>query len=133
MDPVCIIVAGVLRATLPASEFTLAWVHSVQKSRWEERYRVARDGLTLVGARVEGSGAGMEPPPEATLHDGWWSWAPMTTVAELRLTESRYAADYTLCWRDRCQTLAELAGHTGQAAVVTLRPCAARDATAPAR
>ncbi len=37
---ICILVAGVVRATLPGQEFTLAWDHSVQKTRWEERYRV---------------------------------------------------------------------------------------------
>jgi len=133
VDPVCILVAGALRATLPASEFTLAWVHSVQKSRWEERYRVEPQGLTLVAARIQSSGAGMEPPPEATLRNGWWSWEPMTALAELRLTESRYTADYTLCWRERCRTLADLVGPIGEGAVVTLRPCGARDTTPPPR
>jgi hypothetical protein len=33
-------------------------------------------GLELVQARVKGSGAGMEPPPEARLVDGWFQWQP---------------------------------------------------------
>lgn len=127
MDPVCLIVAGVVRATLPEQEFTLAWNHSVQRTRWEERYRAGRDGLTLLEARVQGSGAGMEPSAAATLRDGWWTWQPATRLPELRLTRSDHAADYTLCWRDRCQTLAERVGATADGAVVTVRPCAESD------
>jgi len=123
MDPLCLIVAGIVRATLPAPDFTLSWMHSVQKSRWEERYHVERDGLRLVTARVQGSGAGMEPAPAATLRDGWWTWHPQTAVRELRLTRSDYTSDYTLCWRDRCRTLGDLVGATDDGAVVTVRPC----------
>jgi hypothetical protein len=74
VDPICLVVAGVVRATLPDSGFTLAWEHSVQKTRWEERYRVDDGGLVLAEARVQGSGAGMEPPPGAVLRNGWWTW-----------------------------------------------------------
>jgi hypothetical protein len=123
MDPVCLLVAGVVRATLPVAEFTLAWEHSVQKTRWEERYRVEGGALTLAEARVQGSGAGMEPSPAARLRDGWWTWAPRTRVPELRLTESRYTRDYELCWRDRCRDLAALVGPTGDGAVVVVRAC----------
>jgi len=123
VDPVCLLVAGVVRATLPVPEFTLAWDHSVQKSRWEERYRVEGDGLMLLAARVQGSGAGMEPAPSATLHGGWWTWEPRTAVRELRLVHSGYTSDYALCWRDRCQPLAALVGDTADGTVVTVRRC----------
>jgi len=125
VDPICLIVAGVVRATLPASEFTLAWDHSVQKTRWEERYRSTGVGLMLVEASIEGSGAGMEPPPSATLRDGRWTWQPRTTLPELRLTRSHFARDYVLCWRDRCVELAALVGATAEGAAVVVRPCAA--------
>ncbi|NDP42484.1 MAG: DUF1850 domain-containing protein [Aromatoleum sp.] len=123
MNPVCLLVAGVVRATLPAPEFTLAWDHSVQKTRWEERYRQHGDGLQLVEARVQGTGAGMEPPPSAVLRDGWWTWQPGTDLPELRLTLAPYTPDYTLCWQDRCQTLGALVGPAAAGGAVVVRPC----------
>jgi hypothetical protein len=123
VDPICLVVAGVVRATLPASEFTLAWDHSVQHTRWEEHYRVDGEGLILVEARVQGSGAGMEPPTSAVMRDGWWTWRPQSRLAELRVTSSAFASDYTLCWRDRCSGLAALIGATADGAAVTVRAC----------
>jgi hypothetical protein len=123
MDPICLIVAGVVRASIPAEEFTLSWEHSVQKSRWEERYLVIASGLVLVEARVQGTGAGMEPPPDAKLRDGWWTWQPQTSIPELRLTHSDYARDYVLCWKDRCSELGALIGSSDNGTVVVVRPC----------
>ena len=76
MNAVCLIVAGVVRATLPTDHFTLAWQHSVEKTRWEESYRIDGDRLRLTSARIQGLGAGMEPPPDAVLRSGWWTWKP---------------------------------------------------------
>ncbi|MEO8305053.1 MAG: DUF1850 domain-containing protein [Betaproteobacteria bacterium] len=123
MSAICLIVAGVVRATLPHAEFTLAWDHSVEKTRWEERYRPEGTALVLVEARVKGSGAGMEPPPEAMLRNGWWTWAPHTTFAELRLTRSSYARDYTVCGGGRCSELGRLVGPTRQGEVVVFKSC----------
>ena len=95
----------------------------MQKTRWEERYRVDGGGLVLIEARVQGSGAGMEPPPEAILRDGTWTWLPRTSVPELRLTQSAFARDYTLCWRNRCVDLTGLLGETAEGAVIVVRPC----------
>jgi hypothetical protein len=123
MDLVCLVVAGVVHATLPGPEFTLSWEHSVQKTRWEERYRVDGKALTLVEARVAGSGAGMEPPATATLRDGTWYWQPGTRLVELRLTHSGYSGDYTLCSRDGCRELSARVGATEDGAVVVVRRC----------
>ena len=124
MDAVCLLVAGVVSATLPTSEFTLAWDHSVEKTRWEEHYQLDGDALRLVLARVQGVGAGMEPPPSATLAGGWWTWRPQTRIATLRLTLSPYAADYTVCWHGTCSALAPLVGGAGKTTVVTIERCA---------
>ena len=98
-----------LRATIPATEITVAWNHSVEKTRWEEHYRVDGMNLRLTQARIRSFGAGMEPPPDATLRDGWWTWQPSdNVVAVLRLTQSPFTRDYELCWRARCETLHEL-------------------------
>ena len=112
-----------MRATLPGPEFTLAWTHSVEKTRWEETYRIAGDRLLLVEASVEGSGAGMEPPPGAQLRDGRWSWQPQTAHAELRLTHSTYTRDYTLCANGRCADLGDRVGAMAEGEVVTVRSC----------
>src|SRR3954468_16594885 len=97
-----------LRATIPATEITVAWDHSVEKTRWEERYRVDGSSLRLTQARIQSFGAGMEPPPDATLRDGWWAWQPSGKVfPTLRLTQSPFTPDYEICWRTRCERLRE--------------------------
>jgi len=121
LDAICLFVAGALRATLPAAEFTVGWDHSVEKTRWEERYRIDGAGLRLVEARVRGSGAGMEPAPDATLTHGWWTWRPRdTTLATLRLTLSPYARDYDICWSAGCEPLQQIVNATD---VVEFRAC----------
>jgi len=124
LNAVCLLVAGVLRASLPATDFTLAWQHSVEKTRWEERYRIDGDRLMLDRARIQGLGAGMEPPADARLVDGWWVWEPGVELSELRITLSAFTRDYDVCWQDRCESLATLAraAPTSNQAV-TLRPC----------
>ena len=123
MTPICLIVAGVVRATLPDVEFTLAWDHSVEKTRWEERYRADGARLVLVEARVQGSGAGMEPPVGAALRDGWWTWHPQTPLAELRLARSTYTSDYTVCAKDGCSELGARVGNVADENVVVVRTC----------
>ena len=130
MNVACLLVAGALRAVVPAPEFTVAWTHSVQKTRWEERYRIDRQALRLVEARIQSSGAGMDPPPDATLHDGWWTWRPaVSPLPELRLTLSSYTRGYDLCWRGRCHSLRRLVS-SGTAdvdgAVVRIQACRSR-------
>jgi hypothetical protein len=119
MGGVCLLVAGSLAAFLPATEFTLAWRHSVEKTLWRERYHVEGARLALVEASVEGNGAGMEPGPGARVAQGRWTWQPaMPPLPELRLTVSDFTADYDVCWNGRCERLAALARATGDAVVV---------------
>ena len=123
VDAICLLVAGLVRTALPGPEFTLAWEHSVQKTRWQERYRIDGDSLMLVEAQVAGSGAGMEPPPSATLRNGTWTWQPRIRLPEVRLTHSGYTGDYSLCWRDGCRELSTLTGPAEDGAVVVIRGC----------
>jgi hypothetical protein len=124
VNAICLIVAGVVQATLPASEMTLGWQHSVEKTRWEERYRVDNGRLLIVEARVQAMGAGMEPPASARLQSGWWTWRPsIAPLAELKLTQSSYTRDYDLCWSGECATLSRLV-HTSGDGVVVVRACA---------
>ena len=122
MSAVCLVAAGVVAATLPTREFTLEWQHSVEKTRWEERYRVDGRQLMLTEASIEAMGAGMDAPPEARLEDGRWTWEPKRALEELRLTRSPYAGDYTICWERRCRKLSALTRASNDG-VVTLRAC----------
>jgi hypothetical protein len=72
---VCFI-AGAVTKALQVTAFTLVWTHSVEKTAWQEDWRVSQGGLTLFEARIKGSGAGVDPPPDARLVDGWWRWNP---------------------------------------------------------
>ena len=126
MDAICLLVAGVVRATVPTTELTLVWEHSVEKTRWQERYRVVGGRLKLTEARVQGFGAGMEPPAGAVLEKGAWRWTPeLEPLPELRLTFSEYAPDYRLCWSRRCKKLASLIRQRlTDGDVVAVRACA---------
>ena len=67
----------------------------------------------------------MEPPPDATLHDGWWTWMPDRALPELRLTLSAFARDYDLCFAGRCRPLRTLVKSRAEAEVVEVRVCIA--------
>jgi hypothetical protein len=110
---------GVAEAALPVRDFTLAWTHSVEKTAWEEDWRIRDDGrLTIAAARVRGSGAGMEPPADAVLVDGAWTYRPvLPPQAALRLTRSHFTADYRLCWQGGCMPLDRLIPVTEDGAV----------------
>ncbi|WP_445396664.1 DUF1850 domain-containing protein [Zobellella sp. An-6] len=117
---ICLATASATLMLLTGS-IGLSWDHSVEKIRWAEHYRVEGDRLRLVEASVRGSGAGMEPPPEARLEDGAWRWRPGLLLTEVQLASSEFTGDYTLCLDSGlCRPL----GHwlpAGQA--VTLSAC----------
>jgi hypothetical protein len=129
MPAICLFVAGTLRATLPGPELTVSWVHSVQKSGWEERYGVEGDHLVLREARVQGSGAGMEPGSDAVLRDGWWTWAPQRRLPAITLTTSTFTDDYTICAGDRCAPLRTLVATEREGEAVLVAPCPGRAAS----
>lgn len=102
----CIVAAG-KTAVMAVAAFTLSWTHSVEKTAWQEDWRVAPDGLVLTEARVKGSGAGMEPPEGAVLEDGWWRYEPrLRPLPRLLLAASgNTGAGWTLCAGGRCVVL----------------------------
>lgn len=111
MIGLCLGLAGTAWASLPLPAFTLAWTHSVEKVRWEEDYRVTRDGLVLGEARVRGSGAGMEIPDDAEWRDGSWHYRrQMPALQPLRVGRTPEAGDYQLCFEQRCHELGEWLG-----------------------
>lgn len=117
----CVVVGAALHL-LPADRFTLRWQHTVEKVEWEEDYLVAGDWLYVAGARVRGSGAGMEPPPGAVKLGDAWHYRPAERwLRQLQLARSEFGRDYALCMGADCRPLSEIAplGPT------TLRPCSA--------
>ena len=106
MAGICL-AAGALHAFIATSGFTLAWMHSIEKIRWEEDYRVVAGKLVLEEARIRGTGAGMEPPQGAVLREGVWHYRPaLAPLPELSLARSTYTRDYELCVPgSRCRPL----------------------------
>ena len=114
------ILSGGGTLVLAAGAFTLSWSHSVERTRWEEDWRVTAAGLELLEARVAGSGAGMEPPEDAVLRDGFWTYAPdLPPTPQLLLAASGATGDgWRLCAAELCLRLGERSGSP-----VTLFPC----------
>lgn len=129
-------------AFVPGQQFTLAWVHSIEKVRWEEDYRVdvgpgrtggdvarspsqVRARLVATEARVRGSAAGMEPPPGAVLRGGWFAYPPQDRYPQqLRLSRSEFVPDYELCTGPGATDCRPL-GHwlSSDGGVTTVRAC----------
>jgi hypothetical protein len=121
----CLASAGALK-TLSIAAFTLVWTHSVEKVEWQEDWRVTANGLELVQARVKGSGAGMEPPPEARLVDGWFQWQPKRgPMPEVLLGNSGAAGEWRLCTGGECRPLSIVLGTPTGANPTTMRACGA--------
>jgi hypothetical protein len=111
MIGLCLGLAGVVWASLPVGEFTLAWLHSIEHVRWEEDYSVTAQGLVLGEARIKGSGAGMEPPQGTELRGGSWHYrTPLPPLAPLRLARSPEAGDYELCFNGACHPASDWIG-----------------------
>jgi hypothetical protein len=119
----CLVSSGVVKA-LQLAAFTLVWTHSIEKVDWQEDWLTTPQGLLLVQARVKGSGAGMEPPPEARLVDGWFQWQPKRApMPKLVLGNSGAAGEWRLCADGKCRTLSDVFGRPIGANVTTLRVC----------
>ncbi len=98
MSAFCLLtLTGALLWRSEAPSLTLRWTHSVEKTTWEEVWQRDGAGLLLTEARIEGSGAGMEPPPDARKEGHFWVWAPMRRVAEVTLAQSGAAGEWALC------------------------------------
>lgn len=112
----CLATAAVA-LSLAVDSFTLVWTHSVEKTEWRERWRVEGTALRLVEARVQGSGAGMDPPAEAVRQGIWWVWQPATPpLAVLRLAVSGATGrGWQLCVDTGCRDLESWLAHDGKA------------------
>lgn len=119
----CLASAGVVKS-LSVAAFMLVWTHSIEKIEWQEDWRVTPQGLEIVEARVKGSGAGMEPPPEARLRDGWFHWQPrLAALPEVALGNSGLAGEWRICAAGTCRTLSDLLGRPAGTDVTVMRAC----------
>ncbi len=101
----CLAAAG-HAVSLPAARFTLVWQHSIEKIDWEEDYVAAGSWLCLSGARIRGTGAGMEPPDDAVRVGAVYAYRPAQRwFRSLDLARSSYVEDYRLCIDGRCRPL----------------------------
>lgn len=117
----CVTGAGPVLA-LAVSAFTLRWEHSVERTEWQEDWRVTPRGLVLERARARGSGAGLDPGPGAVLEGGWWVWHPEgpPLPALVLAASGATRAGWTLCAAGRCRELGAAPG-----APLVLAPCPA--------
>ena len=115
--------------TAPLQAFQLRWLHSVEKTPWEEHWTVTPQGLQLGRVRIGGSGAGMEPPPEARLVNGAFEYSGATRrppVPQLLLPDSAFTGPLSLCRNDGsgCIPLHTLAARaTGDDRPILLSAC----------
>jgi tetratricopeptide (TPR) repeat protein len=125
----CFAAAGVVKV-LSVTAFTLAWTHSIEKIEWQEDWHVTPQGLELVEARVKGSGAGMEPPPEARLVNDWFEWSPkIAPLPQVVLGNSGLAGEWRICTDGHCRTLSDVLGRKLGAEPTVMKIC--NGATAP--
>jgi hypothetical protein len=122
MSALCL-ASGVIAARIAIAGFTLAWMHSIEKIRWEEDWRIEGAELVLVEGRIRGSGAGMEPPPDARLVDGVWHFPGKIRLPALHLAHSPFVAGYELCIDGHCSPLAERLPGLAGIATIHATPC----------
>ena len=123
---VCFI-AGAVTKALQVTAFTLVWTHSVERTDWQEDWRVSARRPHAGEARIKGSGAGIDPPPDARLIDGWWRWNPApVNRSEVVLGHSGAAGDWRICTAGTCAPLHETIGADATAGPVIMRRCPAK-------
>ena len=116
---VCIATAGGI-LKIAATSFVLSWTHSVEKVPWQEFWNVTSQGLALSEARIKGSGAGMDPPADAVLKDGWYIYHPtIPPRQEIVLAASgKTSGGWTFCSKHKCVEL----GKTEETPI-HIKPC----------
>lgn len=127
MIEICL-AAGLLITPL-GEAITLRWTHSIEKSVWEEDYRLQGNTLIVDSARVTSTGAGMEPPEGSILKNGAWHYTPkIPPLPSLQLRHSTYVAPYIICTKARCKTVPEWLPGLPEEAILSLEPCAEKSA-----
>jgi hypothetical protein len=106
MMELCLLAAGIV-VRLGTVALTLAWTHSIEKTRWEEDYRATQAGIVLTQDRIQSTGAGMEPPPDAKFDGKWWRYTPaLPPQRQIVLRRSGATADWQVCIQGQCKPMA---------------------------
>jgi len=74
-----------------------------RKTEWVEHWQLKDEQLVLKETFVKGSGAGIDPAPNAVLDNGWYRWAPesLVRVPAISLANSELTPDnWMLCALD---------------------------------
>lgn len=123
-SPLCIaVLLGTAVQILPTDRITLSWTHTVEKTRWEEDYRIVGGVLMIDEARVKTSGAGMEPARNASWSAGWWRYKPsIDPLKEVILANSEFALGYTICWKSFCESMDKIVPR-GEFVKIGPKPC----------
>jgi len=104
------------------SPLTLAWEHSVAKTRIEEDYQRVDNALVLTEVRTRGPAAGIEPPAHASFSDGWWRYRPQLGPLPRSLFANTLQPDgYEICHAGRCARLRERIGNEQR--LLEMAPC----------
>jgi len=113
MSALCILLGG-KTMVMAASVFSLSWMHSIEKTEWQEQWQITSSGLLLTEARVKGSGAGMEPQEGSRLIDGWWVYQPPLPAQKTLVLASSGATEsgWKLCASGHCMELGANVGET---------------------
>lgn len=102
------LIYGLQTIPLETNHLTLTWMHSVEKIRWEEDYERQDAVIKLQAARIQGSGAGMDPPEDAIFKNGFWSYQPILEAQPSYLFRlSRYTKNYEICIADQCRIISD--------------------------
>jgi len=101
------VAAGSFSVAIYAPRFTLSWEHAVERVEWRETWRVHTKTMRLIEARIKGSGAGMEPPKDAVLKDGWFVYVPKAgPQTRMAMPDSASAKPVRLCLPDdKCRPI----------------------------
>ncbi len=106
MAALCLSAGALPEVRIPVTQLTLRWQHSIEKIEWDEDWEVVGGWLHLSQARIRGSGAGMEPPDDARLINGVWSYRLADPWRrEVVLARSEFVPDYELCIGGGCRRL----------------------------
>jgi len=103
---VCI-AAGGFSVALYAPRFTLSWAHVAVPVEWRETWRVHTKTMRLVEAAIKGEGAGVQPPADAEVRDGWSVFVPKRAPqTRLTLVDGAEVKPVRLCLpKDGCRPL----------------------------
>ncbi|GGE53339.1 hypothetical protein GCM10007276_32970 [Agaricicola taiwanensis] len=123
MSLLCLAGGGTV-TKLAVAAFTLTWMHTIEKIPWEEDWHLSGKELVVDEVRIKGTGAGMEPAPDARLEDGFYRWTPKDntrTEIILRRSDAPNVGDWNFCTEGQCRTLGTIVPETADP--VRLYPC----------